>query len=255
MLPSRNPIAQDQGLVLRWFPVTDSSRIVVWFTRDHGKLSTLIRGSQRPKSWMLGQYDLFYTCEVLFYLRAKEDLHVLRECAPLEMRPRFRRDWRSCAAASFVSDLLYRISPGMAPEPALFDLAVQILDVLNTQNVSSLHLFWFELQAYRIMGLSPNLDKPGQGPVCFDPRSGTLLDRVPDPGSTELQPISDGVIALMRNLLELENPTFLIRLRPLPGQIREIEGHLDHFSRWHLDLELASRSHALRWITESRGVA
>ena len=106
-----DPVVSDEALVLRWFPVTDTSRVVVWFTARHGRISTLIKGSQRPKSWLLGQYDLFYTCELLFYAKANEDLHMIRECAPLAPRSGLRQNWRACAAASFVADLLYRISP------------------------------------------------------------------------------------------------------------------------------------------------
>ncbi len=255
MLPSRDPIGTDEGIVLRWFPVTDTSRIVVWFTRDHGKISTLLRGSQRAKSWMLGQYDLFYTCEVLFYLRAKDDLHILRECAPLTIRSGFRTNWQTCAGASFVSDLLYRLNPGMAPEPALYDLATRMLDELNADRVSPLHLFWFELHVYRAMGLSPNLEPAGRGPIWFNPRSGTLQEYSPGPGETEIQPATEGAVAIMRKLLDMKSPSLLSRLRPLPGQIQEIEGHLDRFSQWHLDLELPSRSHALRWITSSTAAA
>jgi len=245
MLPDANPIARDTGLALRWFPVTDTSRIVVWFTLEHGKLSTLIRGSQRPKSWMLGQFDLFYTCEVLFYTRAREDLHLLRECSPLTPRAPFRTNWKACAAASFVADLLYRIPPPGAAAPDLYRLAERTLDLMSTAPVSPVLMFWFELQLYRRLGIEPGISDAPNGPFHFDYRQGRIGSR---PVDGESAPVREGTKAILQHLLAADQPEPALRLRLLPAQTREIAGHLDRFSQWHLDRTLDSRHHALSWI-------
>jgi len=239
-----DPILRDRGLVLRWFPVTDTSRVVVWFTREHGRLSTLVKGSQRPKSWTLGQYDLFYTCEVLFYGRAREDLHILRECAPLSPRAAFRRDWRACAAASFVSDLLYRVSPPMAAAPGVYDLAERTLDLLADEGPVPALLFWFELHLLRDLGLAPVLSGESDGPTVFDVEAGRV--RKPGPSdSPQVYPLSGGCRALLQRLSTLPDPAGTLRLRILPGQVRELAAHLDRFTAWHLDLSPSSRGLAL----------
>ena len=79
-------ILKDEAIALRMHPFGNTSRIVVWLTQTHGKLATLVKGSQRDRSGFLGQYDLFYTCEILFYAREQRNLHVLKECAPLDVR-------------------------------------------------------------------------------------------------------------------------------------------------------------------------
>ena len=89
--------AQERAIVLRLHPFGNTSRIVFWLSAEHGKLATLAKGSQRPGSLLLGQFDLFYTCEILFYAKEQRNLHVLKECFPLEPRPGFRHDWRACA--------------------------------------------------------------------------------------------------------------------------------------------------------------
>lgn len=243
-----NPILKDHGIVLRWFPVTDTSRVVVWFTERHGRLSTLIKGSQRSKSWMLGQYDLFYTCEVLFYGRAREDLHILRECSPVERRSAFRRQWRCCAGASFVADLLYRVSPPLAAASPLYALATRTLDQLSGQAEPAL-LFWFELHLLRGLGVVPELTAADSGTGLFlDIEAGRI---VPAGGgrSPRSAPVSGGVLALMRRLLELEEPASALRLKFRPEQIRELAGHLERFTAWHLDVSLPSRGLALDLMT------
>ena len=238
------PIVKDEALVLRWFPVTDSSRVVVWFTSEHGRISTLIKGSQRPKSWLLGQYDLFYTCELLFYAKANEDLHLIRECSPLLRRPGLRSNWRACAGASFVADLLYRISPPMAVAGELYALATQTLAQLEAGQINPALLFWFELKVLADLGLAPDLNQESRSPAVFDYRSGRSLpaDQNANPESL---PLSAGCLSLLRNLLEMETPEQAVRLRLQTDQTREIARHLDRFCEWHLDLKLPSRAKAL----------
>lgn len=249
-------IARDLALTLKWFPVTDSSRVVVWFTRHHGRLSTLIKGAQRPKSWTLGQYDHFYTCELLFYRRSSDDLHVFKECAPLKRRGGLRQNWRGCAAASHIADLLYRVSPPLAASPPLFDLTSQVLDCLAEGENTPALLFWYELQLLRELGLAPDLSagKPGEAHFAYEEgRVVPNLAPTSPPGSAQRSDkggrISGGVLALMRRLLEIRSPLELQRLRLMPVQVQEIAAHLDRFSAWHLDLPLPSRNLALDLMT------
>lgn len=241
-------IRKDEGLVLRWFPVTDSSRVVVWFTARHGKVSTLIKGAQRPKSWMLGQFDLFYTCEVLFYAHAADDLHLIRECAPIHQRSALRGKWRACAGASFVADMLYRISPPLAAAPPLYTLATRTLDLLNSAPVHPALLFWFELQVYRELGFSPDLRHPGGKALCFDYQAGSI---VPSGSRTEAdpQPVTPGTLSCLQRLFETTQPGKLSRLKLQTGQFHEITRHLEGFSRWHLEQSFPSRARAVELMT------
>ena len=49
-------------------PWSRTSHVVVWLT-PAGKVTTVAKGAVRPKSWLLGQYDLNYTCDILYYAR------------------------------------------------------------------------------------------------------------------------------------------------------------------------------------------
>ena len=71
-------ILKDEAIILRVYPYGNTSRIMVGLSAAHGKLAVLVKGSQRERSGFLGQYDLFYTCEILFYAREQRNLHFLR---------------------------------------------------------------------------------------------------------------------------------------------------------------------------------
>lgn len=108
-------IIKTKGTVLRIRPWSRTSHVVTWLTPDHGPVATLVKGAVRPKSFTLGQYDLFYTCELLYYARTSNgELHALREVHPSEIREHLRGDWRAIALASYACDLVADLAPSSA---------------------------------------------------------------------------------------------------------------------------------------------
>ena len=151
-------ILKDAAIALRIHPFGNTSRIVVWLSATHGKLATLVKGSQRERSPFLGQYDLFYTCELLFYAREHRNLHILKECFPLELRSAFRADWRACAAASYAAGAMDRAMP-IGPAPAgLFAVLSDTLDQLASRTPGPAFLPRFELRLLQELGLAPGWD-------------------------------------------------------------------------------------------------
>lgn len=151
-------ILKDEAIALRIYPFGNTSRIVVWLSSAHGKLATLVKGSQRDRSAFLGQFDLFYTCEILFYAREQRNLHILKECVPLSPRAAFRSDWRACAAASYAAGAVDRAMP-FGPAPAgLHGLLADTLDRLAARTPGPAFLPRFELRLLQELGLAPGWD-------------------------------------------------------------------------------------------------
>ena len=108
-------ILRTEAIALRVSPFSRTSHVVTWLSPEHGRLATVVKGACRPKSAFLGQYDLFATCELLFYRRDHDGAHAIRECSPLEPRDELRDDWRRVTTASYLCDLLARVTQ---PAPA-----------------------------------------------------------------------------------------------------------------------------------------
>ncbi len=237
---------KDEALVLGWVPITNSSRVLQVFSRDHGRLGLMLKGGLRPKSWMLGQYDLFQNIEILFVPQRGEGLAMLRECSPIVLRSGLRRAWRSCAVASYLADLLNRVLPDHVPEPDLYECMQEVMDLLDLQEPSPLLPAWCELQVLKALGLEPSLQGEGR---LFHYAEGRLVDGEIRERAAE---VSGGVLALLRQLQELDSPETLQRIRVLPGQFQELYSHVDEFSTWHLDQPLPSRDLALDLLLRQR---
>ena len=113
-------IIKTQGIVLAVHPWSQTSHVVTWLTPDYGPVTTLVKGAVRAKSAFLGQYDLFYRCDLLYYARASGDLHALREVTPRNLREHLRGDWRATALAGYAAELVRELAPPGAESSTWF---------------------------------------------------------------------------------------------------------------------------------------
>ncbi len=146
-----------KGIVLDIRPWSQTSHIVTWLTPDRGPVTTLIKGAVRPKSAFLGQYDLFYTCELIYYARAKGELHAIREASALDARDCLRGNFRATAFASYAAYLVKEHCPHSGEAAAWFVFLERTLNALcAVDRPSSLTLVAMEMDFLTLAGLSPD---------------------------------------------------------------------------------------------------
>ena len=198
-----------EAVVLRVQPVTESSLLVLWFTREFGKLKTLAKGARRPKSPMRGRLDLFYEDEITFLRSQRSDLHLLHECFLSNPHPALRANVPILTAASYVCELVDALTVVEDPHPDLFTLLTELLGNLETSTTSA-QLIWFELQALAATGWKP----------AFAGETGTLK---------VLQSLAGATAAAAR------------RVRLTPAQIRAAQDFLEEFRHTHLGRPLRTK--------------
>ena len=171
-------ILKTEAIALNIRPWSKTSHIVTWLTSEHGCVVTAVKGACRPKSAFLGQYDLFYTCELLFYPREHNGVHAIRECTPLQRRDPLRENWRAAAAAAYLADLTARATPGARqPQPHLFACLSETLDNLARHpcNLADT-VMRYEMRLLHFLGLLPDLTPC---PECPPPRTEWLRFSLP----------------------------------------------------------------------------
>lgn len=245
-------ILKTEAICLRYYPFSNTSRIVQWLTRDAGRIATLIKGSQRRRSPFLGQYDLFYTCELVYYVRLNAAVQIARECYPLKTREYLRHSWKACAAASYFCDLMTRIMPAHAPLSSLYDCLEKSLDQLQNEPVSPEVIFRFEMDLLSRLGLAPRLDfcvrcnQPAhstRGRLDFSvERGGVLCETCHKQHRDPVRRINEASWRVLTNwqrgqLLSLSPHSILVE--------QEIEDMLGQFIQYHLEIAPFSRAIAL----------
>ena len=138
------------GIVIAVRPWSRTSHVVTWLTPDHGPVPTLVKGAVRPKSAFLGQYDLFYRCELLYYAHSSGGIHAIREAVPLDLREHLRGDWRATALAGYAADLAGELAPPDSDSAAWFEF-------LDRYLARPRPLVSLETGILRLAGLFPDL--------------------------------------------------------------------------------------------------
>ena len=141
-------------------PWSRTSHVVSWLTPS-GSVATVVKGAMRPKSQFLGQYDLNYTCEIVYYARQRGETHILRECSPVGMRERLRDSFRALAAAGYFRSLAHDYAPSGSECAEWFGALGSALDGLcrDPDGAASVGgMVTFELAVLRMLGLKPELE-------------------------------------------------------------------------------------------------
>ncbi len=218
-----------EAICLAIHPWSQTSHIVKWLTPS-GTVSCHVKGAVRPKSAFLGQYDLNYTCEILYYARARGELHALRECAPREMRAELRDDFRALVLADYMRAQCAALAPN-GPEcanwHALLGAALDSLCGRAPGGAGYLRtLVTFELGVLRLSGLYPEIEA----------ESGAFSLR----GERKL-PVSEQIAECMRNPQCEKNTQILIDTARAIGV----------FYSFHLDSAPEIRRTVLRMISNN----
>ena len=194
------------GLVVRTRPLTETSLIVHWLTPGLGRLATVAKGAQRPKSPFRGRLDLFYLADFSFSRSRRSDLHTLREVSLRETHNRLRQDLGLLQQACYCAALVEQATETETPLPRVFEMMLALLHQLLAHPPQPQTVLVFELKLLAELGLTPDLN----------------LARL-NPGTKQL------VRALMENDWTLGN-----RLKPSEAQVAEMGHFLHGFLIYHL---------------------
>ena len=161
-------IVKTEGICLAVHPWSRTSHIVRWLTPD-GPVACHVKGAARPKSAFLGQYDLNYTCEVLYYARARGELHALRECAPIDRREGLRGDYRALALADYMRAQCAALAPhgpDCAPWHALLAFELGVLRLSGLYPEMEAESGAFALRGERSMPVSAEVARCLRSPLA-----------------------------------------------------------------------------------------
>ena len=227
-----------KGIVLDIRPWSQTSHVTTWLTPDHGPVTTLVKGAVRPKSAFLGQYDLFYTCELIYYAHASGELHAIREVCAENMREWMRGDFRATALASYAAYLVREHCPHGAEAMEWFALLKRTLDGMNGCRMMERALVAFETGFLALAGLAP--DFAGADLSCETVPFAIDLGRVGQ-GTKTVQVPRDAVRLLAGGGGVADSPAVSDAVR-----------FLGLFLRYHIDMPPEIRRNTVRLIQPGR---
>jgi DNA repair protein RecO (recombination protein O) len=147
------------GIVLRTHPVTETSLIVRWLTREAGRIDTIAKGARGRQSPFRGKLDLFYLAELSYRRSRRSQLHVLREVVLRDAHASLRTDLVTLRQASYASALITQTTESDTPIPEVYELLAGLLGRLARCGSEPLLLLAFELRLLHILGQQPAVEQ------------------------------------------------------------------------------------------------
>jgi DNA repair protein RecO (recombination protein O) len=236
-------VKRSKAIVIGHYPLGETDRIVIFLTRDYGKIRAVAKGARKIKSRLCGRLEILIYGDLLYYERTGKDLHNVNSFDTVEPFQILREDFLKMAYCSYIAELIQRAVSEEETDPETFDLMLNVMTAMVESNDPEIIVRAFEIRLLERMGLSPKLSSCI---VC----SGEISDPNPkfsiQSGGVLCKKCSDsgyhGII-ISRDSLEMmikmqETDIDLIpRLKASNSSKQEIGKLLSSFIAFHMDVK------------------
>lgn len=171
-------LQKGEGIVIRTVDYGETHKIITLFTRDMGKIACMARGAKKPKSSLVAVSQLLTYGQYLIY--AGHGMGTLRQGEVLESFREIQSDIYKAAYASYMVELLDRLTEDKQRNPFLFELLYQSLHDIEEGLDPEVLTFIFEMKMLDVAGIKPQVNGCVQcgdteGLRAFSLREGGLL--------------------------------------------------------------------------------
>jgi DNA repair protein RecO len=151
------------ALLARSVDYGESDRICTLLTDGVGKVGAIARGAKRSRKRFGAALGLFVVGRASLRARRSSELMLLEGFdVERDLSAAYASDVIKMAHGSYLIELTSALWPADSPEPALFELLVEVLSVLAEQAPSSGLLRAYELRVLREVGVGLALDHCGR---------------------------------------------------------------------------------------------
>jgi len=193
---------RDEAVVLRSYRSGEADRVVVFWTRDHGKVRAIAKGVRKPTSKIGGGLTPLAHAEV-YLLKGRGDLHIVRQVHHVERYSTLHANYDRITAGLALVEVVDAIPLDDVADDGIFTMLTRALGTLDTPEFFPELVppaFFFKLLAHD--GSEPQVDEcvncGSDGPlVSFDAEVGGALCGNCRSG----RPLSPDGLLLMRRIL------------------------------------------------------
>ena len=153
-------LTKDLAICIRATDYSETSQVLVFFTRLSGKISAIAKGSKRQKSAFQGPIELFASGRIVYTQAAGGGLATLTEFDQQGRFTHLSQNYYAMNCALFVAELMNNLTDEYDPHPELFDKLLQFF--INGQHAETIEehlslLIFFQLSLLSEVGLQPIL--------------------------------------------------------------------------------------------------
>jgi DNA repair protein RecO (recombination protein O) len=216
-------LQRTQAVVIGRRPLGEADRLVVFYTREFGRLAGVAKGARRPRSRFGSALELFTQGQLLFFETERSPLVQVDHFDILHPFLAVREELERLGQGAWVLECLGRLTAERDPHAALYGLLVRTLRALAESRRPARAALGFTLRAVDLLGHRLRLDRclgcggsPGSAPrLDFD--AGGLVCAACAPAGSHSLPFSSQAAATLRRLRTLRWEELL--RTPLPRSV------------------------------------
>ncbi|WP_240376599.1 DNA repair protein RecO [Bacillus piscicola] len=229
-----------EGIVLRTIAYGETNVILRLYTREAGKISLMARGAKKPKSKLRAIAQPLVYGMFLYY--KSTGMSTLNQGDPIDSFRFIREDLLKTAYASYMAELLDKVTEEKEINPYLFELFLRLIQHMNDDNDPEVLIRIFEIKMLAQAGIKPELNhcsrcRRTEGTFSFSVKEGGFLCQLcqhTDPHRIHIQPRT---VELLRTFYYL-NIERLGEISLRPATKRELklvlESYYEAYSGLHL---------------------
>ncbi|MDQ0269488.1 DNA repair protein RecO [Cytobacillus purgationiresistens] len=167
-----------EGIVIRTINYGETNKVITLFTREWGKVGVMARGAKKPNSRLSAVTQPF--TYGYFLVQRGKGLGGLQQGDVIQSMRSIKEDIFLTAYASYILDLADKGTDERKPNPYLFELILQSINLISEGYDPEIIINIFEMKMLDQLGLNPILDqcavcKSADGEFSFSIREGGLI--------------------------------------------------------------------------------
>ncbi len=157
------PIVKTEAIILKCNNYRETSKIITFYTRSHGKLNGIAKGVRSTKTKWGGALQSMALLNIMFYYKETRTLHLVSGADHLEQFTSIYNDFDKLQIAYRMVELVNRTTAEYQENEQIFNLLAESMKMLEgaTKNYVNV-LFNFEFRLLNLLGFRVDMnDLPG----------------------------------------------------------------------------------------------
>lgn len=236
-------INKTEGFVLKSFDFRETSKIVTFFTKEHGKLKGVMKGIRKDSRKFGSNVDKFSKNEIVYYEYRRSELHLISQCDLKCYYFPIRQDYQKNLAANYVLELVDAIMQVEEQNEHVYQLLENFLESLETAKEINKLIYAFQVKILLLSGFKPHLDScvvTGQkitGRARFSVKLGGLVSPDVKTDDRTFHVISRGTINYITHIEQVDWKLSM-RVGLTPSAHQELKFILNNFLVYHLEKKI-----------------
>jgi len=233
-------LKQLEGIVLRSRDYGETHKIITMYTKQYGKMTALCRGANKPKSRLSAVSQPFIYGDFQTYIT--KGLSTVQQASMLQSFRKIREDIEKTAYASYIVELLDKLTENNERDPFLFNELLLTLTWINEEEAYFIPVIMFELKMFEKGGFKPTLNRCMQcgsnsTPFAFSVQEGGVLCTscsTIDPYATMLNPAVSKLLPILQSVSLSKVGNISVKQENTQVIRQLLEAYYDRFGSYQL---------------------